>query len=182
MSNKNAQKAVQASSQAAPSLAELKATAEDLRAKAEEAKAAAQAADASEEVKTAAANAEDAAVAAESVLKDAEAAAQRAADEAAAAEAAKAPAAPAAPTTEAAEEDDPTVVPVFKDEDGEPIPRNSIIRLVTTTGRNLRALDGTLIEPEPTCELKGPDVKRGDWYTVQFEAGLIAVDSIKKLR
>ena len=79
-------------------------------------------------------------------------------------------------------EDDPKYVPIFRDEEGERIPRNSLIRLVTTTGRNLRALDGTLIGPSPEAELKGPDVRKGDWYTAQYEAGLIAVDSVKKMR
>lgn len=79
-------------------------------------------------------------------------------------------------------EDDPKYVPIFRDEEGERIPRNSLIRVVTTTTRNLRALDGTLITPEPTAELKGPDVRKGDWYTVQYQAGLIQVDSIKKMR
>lgn len=79
-------------------------------------------------------------------------------------------------------EDDPTYVPIFRDEEGERIPRNSLIRLVTTTGRNLRALDGTLISPSPEAELKGPDVRKGDWYTAQYQAGLIQVDSVKKMR
>ena len=79
-------------------------------------------------------------------------------------------------------EDDPAYVPIFRDEEGERIPRNSLIRLVTTTGRNLRALDGTLIGPSPEAELKGPDVRKGDWYTAQYQAGLIQVDSVKKMR
>lgn len=79
-------------------------------------------------------------------------------------------------------EDDPAYVPIFRDEEGERIPRNSLIRLVTTTGRNLRALDGTLVGPSPEAELKGPDVRKGDWYTAQYQAGLIQVDSVKKMR
>lgn len=79
-------------------------------------------------------------------------------------------------------EDDPAYVPIFRDEEGERIPRNSLIRLVTTTGRNLRSLDGTLIGPSPEAELKGPDVRKGDWYTAQYQAGLIQVDSVKKMR
>lgn len=79
-------------------------------------------------------------------------------------------------------EEDAKFVPVFTDEDGEKIPRNSRIRVQTTTGRNLRALDGTLITPEPSIELNGPDIRKGDWYTVQFAAKLIEVVSTRKLK
>lgn len=94
----------------------------------------------------------------------------------------KAPETGAAAAAPVDPEDDPAYVPIFRDEEGERIPRNSLIRLVTTTGRNLRALDGTLISPSPEAELKGPDVRKGDWYTSQYQAGLIQVDSVKKMR
>lgn len=80
------------------------------------------------------------------------------------------------------EDDDSQYVPVFVDEDGERIPRNSIMRICTTGKNNLKSLDGLHITDEPVAELHGPNVKKGDWYTTQFLAGLIKVDSTKKLR
>lgn len=75
-------------------------------------------------------------------------------------------------------------VPVFRDEDGELIPRNSILRVATTekVNGNLRALDGTLITPEPVTDLHGPDIRDGDWFTTQYRAGFIRVDTVKKIR
>lgn len=75
-------------------------------------------------------------------------------------------------------------VPVFLDEEGEQIPRNSILRVCTTekVAGNLRALDGTLITPEPVAELHGPDLRDGDWFTTQFRAGFLRVHSVKKIR
>lgn len=195
MSNKNTQSAKNTPA-AEPTLEELKAAAEEARQKASEAAVKAGQPDATAEDKDAVKPLEEAAQAAEKARDDA----QAAADAAAAAEAQRkateqsaaaqdaldkpketatvevAAAAPADP------EDDPQYVPILRDEDGERIPRNSLIRLVTTTGLNLRSLDGELITPDPQMELKGPDVRRGDWYTVQFAAGLIAVDSVKKLK
>lgn len=167
-------------------LDELLQAAQAARAVADEANAAAAAADATDEVKAKAlalSQAADEAEGAYNVAKQ-HADAKAAEEAAAAADPVKSSAAEPKPEPEAAAEpqDDPAYVPVLLDENGDRIPRNSLIRLITTTGRNLRALDGELITPEPVAELKGPDVRRGDWYTVQFEAGLIAVDSVKKLR
>lgn len=80
------------------------------------------------------------------------------------------------------EDESAQYVPVFLDEDGEKIARNSILRICTTGDFNLRSLDGLHITSEPTAELHGPNVKDGDWYTAQFKAGLLRVDSVKKLR
>lgn len=73
-------------------------------------------------------------------------------------------------------------VPVLTDEDGDPIPVNSLIRLATVTGRNLRSPDGLMITGAGTSEVNGFDIREGDWYTVQFAAGLLRVDSYKKIR
>lgn len=73
-------------------------------------------------------------------------------------------------------------VPVLVDEDGDPIPVNSLIRLATVTGRNLRSPDGLMITGAGTSEVNGFDIREGDWYTVQFAAGLLRVDSYKKIR
>lgn len=158
-------------------LDELLQAAQAARAAADEANAAAAAADATDEVKEKALALSQAADEAEGAYNVAK---QHA--DAKAADPVKSSAVEPEPEAAAEPQDDPAYVPVLLDENGDRIPRNSLIRLVTTTGRNLRALDGELITPEPVAELKGPDVRRGDWYTVQFEAGLIAVDSVKKLR
>ena len=73
-------------------------------------------------------------------------------------------------------------VPVLTDEDGDPIPVNSLIRLATVNGRNLRSPDGLMITGAGTSEVNGFDIREGDWYTVQFAAGLLRVDSYKKIR
>lgn len=73
-------------------------------------------------------------------------------------------------------------VPVLVDEDGDPIPVNSLIRLATVNGRNLRSPDGLMITGAGTSEVNGFDIREGDWYTVQFAAGLLRVDSYKKIR
>lgn len=73
-------------------------------------------------------------------------------------------------------------VPVLVDEDGDQIPVNSLIRLATVTGRNLRSPDGLMITGAGTSEVNGFDIREGDWYTVQFAAGLLRVDSYKKIR
>lgn len=73
-------------------------------------------------------------------------------------------------------------VPVLADEDGDPIPVNSLIRLATVNGRNLRSPDGLMITGAGTSEVNGFDIREGDWYTVQFAAGLLRVDSYKKIR
>jgi hypothetical protein len=79
-------------------------------------------------------------------------------------------------------EDDPRYVPIFRDEDGDRIPRNSMLRVHTTFDGNLKALDGTLITSQPVTDLEGPSIRKGDWFTVQFAAGLIAVDGVKKIK
>lgn len=162
------------------SLEDLKKAAEAARLEATAAREAANKDDATDEVKAAALAAEEAAGKAEAELQAAEEAAaenQRKLDEQAAAAAAA-----EAQAKATAEDDDQRYVPVFLDEDGERIPRNRVLRLVTTTNQNLRSLDGALITPEPTCELNGFDVRKGDWYTVQYQAGLIVVDSTKKAK
>lgn len=73
-------------------------------------------------------------------------------------------------------------VPVLVDEDGDHIPVNSLIRLATVNGRNLRSPDGLMITGAGTSEVNGFDIREGDWYTVQFAAGLLRVDSYKKIR
>lgn len=73
-------------------------------------------------------------------------------------------------------------VPVLTDEDGDLIPVNSLIRLATVNGRNLRSPDGLMITGAGTSEVNGFDIREGDWYTVQFAAGLLRVDSYKKIR
>lgn len=73
-------------------------------------------------------------------------------------------------------------VPVLVDEDGDQIPVNSLIRLATVNGRNLRSPDGLMITGAGTSEVNGFDIREGDWYTVQFAAGLLRVDSYKKIR
>ena len=73
-------------------------------------------------------------------------------------------------------------VPVLADEDGDPIPVNSLIRLATVNGRNLRSPDGLMITGAGTSEVNGFDIRECDWYTVQFAAGLLRVDSYKKIR
>jgi len=73
-------------------------------------------------------------------------------------------------------------VPVLVDEDGDLIPVNSLIRLATVNGRNLRSPDGLMITGAGTSEVNGFDIREGDWYTVQFAAGLLRVDSYKKIR
>jgi flagellar biosynthesis GTPase FlhF len=177
-----------------PAAAAAKPTLEDLRAASKEAaekaallKVEADKADATEEQKTAYTAADEAATAASQALTDAEAAdaaeALKIQEKAQAEAQAKLNAAANAPAPDAVdEEDDPKYVPIFRDEDGERIERNRVLRLVTTTGQNLRALDGSLITPDPTCELNGFDVRKGDWYTVQYAAGLILVDSTKKAK
>lgn len=157
----------------APTLDDLLKAAKELEAKALELQAEAEKEDATDEVKAAA----------EKAIADATAAAAAYSKAFDAEEAAKAKEAPAEPEAAAQEEEDDNLyVPVLHDEEGKRIPRNRLIRLVTTTGRNLRSLDGELITPEPTMVLKGPDVRKGDWYTVQFQAGLLAVDSTKLLK
>lgn len=74
------------------------------------------------------------------------------------------------------------LIPVITDEDGERIPKNSILRVRTTTNYNLKSLDGTLVTPTADAEFHGPDIRKGDWLTTQFEAGLIVVDNVKKLK
>lgn len=124
--------------------------------------------------------AEDAVKAEEARLAQ-EAEQQKQIDEAAALAATKTGETPTPPKV-TNEDDDAQFVPVFVDEDGERIPRNSIMRICTTGKGNLRSLDGLHITDEPVAELHGPNVKKGDWYTTQFLAGLIKVDSTKKLR
>ena len=89
--------------------------------------------------------------------------------------AAAAPAAAAKPAKASSE-----FVPAFTEE-GEPIPRNSVIRIRTLSG-SLMDPSGNRITENSGVELLGPDIVQGDWYTVQFEAGLLVVDSVKKLK
>lgn len=72
-------------------------------------------------------------------------------------------------------------VPVLTD-GGDRIPVNSTVRVKTTFNGNLRSLEGVLITPAGGADVHGPDVKDGDWITTQFKAGLIEVDSIKKIK
>ena len=72
-------------------------------------------------------------------------------------------------------------VPVFKDEDGDAIAINSILRVVTKDGALIDP-NGVRITSHSPVEILGADVKEGDWYCVQFEAGLIVVDAYKKLK
>ena len=74
------------------------------------------------------------------------------------------------------------VVPVFTDEDGAAIPLMSTLRLQTTGNFALTSNDGTRITQHGLADLHGPDVREGDWYTSQFKAGLIMVESVKKLK
>ena len=92
------------------------------------------------------------------------------------------PAQAAAPIKKAALVSKQGSVPVLTDEDGDPIPVNSLIRLATVNGRNLRSPDGLMITGAGTSEVNGFDIREGDWYTVQFAAGLLRVDSYKKIR
>ena len=92
------------------------------------------------------------------------------------------PAQAAAPIKKAALVSKQGSVPVLMDEDGDPIPVNSLIRLATVNGRNLRSPDGLMITGAGTSEVNGFDIREGDWYTVQFAAGLLRVDSYKKIR
>lgn len=174
---------------AAPTLDELREASRLAAEKAAASKLEAEKPDATDEVKAQAKTDDEAAAAAAAALSEAEAAATAAqANAQAQLDEAAAPAGQAPSPTEAEAdaraqaEEDAQYVPIFVDEDGEKIPRKTILRLVTTTGQNLRSLDGALITPEPTCELNGFDVRRGDWYTVQFAAGLIKVDSTKKAK
>lgn len=106
-----------------------------------------------------------------------------AAEEAAVAEAEKPKVTAKSSAVESADpEDDPRYVPIFRDEDGERIPRNSMLRVHTTFDGNLKALDGTLITSQPVTDLEGPSIRKGDWFTTQFAAGLIAVDGVKKIK
>lgn len=94
------------------------------------------------------------------------------------------PAAPAAgnkPAAKAAVAKE-AVVPVFTDEDGAAIPLMSTLRLQTTGNFALTSNDGTRITQHGLADLHGPDVREGDWYTSQFKAGLIMVESVKKLK
>lgn len=101
----------------------------------------------------------------------------KAAETAAAAQApAEAPVAAAKPASKASAE----FVPVFT-EDGEAIPRNSVLRVRTVSGSLMDPSGNRITENNPV-ELLGPDIIVGDWYTVQFEAGLLVVDSVKKLK
>lgn len=92
------------------------------------------------------------------------------------------PAQAAAPIKKATQVSKQGSVPVLADEDGDPIPVNSLIRLATVNGRNLRSPDGLMITGAGTSEVNGFDIREGDWYTVQFAAGLLRVDSYKKIR
>ena len=92
------------------------------------------------------------------------------------------PAQAAATIKKAAQVSKQGYVPVLADEDGDPIPVNSLIRLATVNGRNLRSPDGLMITGAGTSEVNGFDIREGDWYTVQFAAGLLRVDSYKKIR
>lgn len=179
---------------AAPTLDELREASRLAAEKAAASKLEAEKPDATDEVKAQANTDEEAAAAASAALAEAEAAAkdqqqntaqanaQAQLDEAAATAGQAQSPTEAEAAARAQAEEDAQFVPIFVDEDGEKIPRKTILRLVTTTGQNLRSLDGALITPEPTCELNGFDVRRGDWYTVQFAAGLIKVDSTKKAK
>lgn len=87
-------------------------------------------------------------------------------------------------TTAAAEKaaaEEAQYVPVLTD-GGDRIPVNSLIRIKTTFNGNLRTLEGVLVTPNGGAEVHGPDVKDGDWVTTQVKAGLIEVDSVKKLK
>lgn len=187
MSNKQ-NRNTQATPNATPSLEELKAAAEEARKKASEAVMKAGQPDATAEDKDAVAPLEEAAQAAEKARDEAQAKADSEAQAEAArlAEEAKAKAKEeledGGEQKDEEEEEDPTFVPVLVDESGERIARNSLIRVVTTTGLNLRSLDGELVTPDPVCEVKGPDIRKGDWWTTQFAAGLIAVDSTRKMK
>ena len=182
---------------AAPTLDELREASRLAAEKAAASKLEAEKPDATDEVKAQAKTDDEAAAAASAALTEAEAAeaaakdqqqntaqanAQAQLDEAAAAAGQAQSPTEAEAAARAQAEEDAQFVPIFVDEDGEKIPRKTILRLVSTTGQNLRSLDGALITPEPTCELNGFDVRRGDWYTVQFAAGLIKVDSTKKAK
>lgn len=94
------------------------------------------------------------------------------------------PAAPAAGNKPAAKAGaaKEAVVPVFTDEDGAAIPLMSTLRLQTTGNFALTSNDGTRITQHGLADLHGPDVREGDWYTSQFKAGLIMVESVKKLK
>lgn len=188
--NQNTQ---QAQPSAKPTLEELREAVRVASEKAAASKEVAAKDGATDEQKAAAVGDQELADLAAQNLSEAEAAAQSTADQAKLDEQARAQTeldataqanaqAEAEAALEAAAEDDKRYVPVFRDEDGERIERNRLLRLVTTTGQNLRSLDGVLITPEPTCELNGFDVRAGDWYTVQYAAGLIAVDSTKKAK
>ena len=72
-------------------------------------------------------------------------------------------------------------VPVFKDEDGDAIAINSILRVVTKDGALIDP-DGVRITSHSPVEILGADVKEGDWYCVQYEAGLLAVQNTKLLK
>ena len=72
-------------------------------------------------------------------------------------------------------------VPVFKDEDGDAIAINSILRVVTKEGALIDP-NGVRITSHSPVEILGADVKEGDWYCVQYEAGLLAVQNTKLLK
>ena len=72
-------------------------------------------------------------------------------------------------------------VPVFKDEDGDAIAINSILRVVTKEGALIDP-NGVRITSHSPVEILGVDVKEGDWYCVQYEAGLLAVQNTKLLK
>ena len=72
-------------------------------------------------------------------------------------------------------------VPVFKDEDGDAIAINSILRVVTKDGALIDP-NGVRITSHSPVEILGADVKEGDWYCVQYEAGLLAVQNTKLLK
>ena len=72
-------------------------------------------------------------------------------------------------------------VPVFKDEDGDAIAINSSLRVVTKDGALIDP-NGVRITSHSPVEILGADVKEGDWYCVQYEAGLLAVQNTKLLK
>lgn len=118
----------------------------------------------------------------EAKQEESQAAAARAAAEQDAAAAARPTQSAEEKAAEKAARDEAKLVPVFLDEDGKRIPRNSLLRVQTTGPHNLQALDGTVITPQPTVELNGPDLRAGDWYTCQFEEGLIEVVSTRAIK
>ena len=88
----------------------------------------------------------------------------------------------AALKAEAGEASGTGMVPVLTF-DGEPIPVNSEIRLLTAgNGMCLTDNDGNRVTDSSPVKLNGGDVRDGDWYTTQFKAGLLVVDSIRALK